>query len=355
MKKISDLEGQSEDLTLYGSPECRQRLDCLLGLQKVYGLEFKKFTPVAIDLRHEVLDKGQADLSIVFTTDPQVKRNNEVLLEDDKGMFPPYNTMFLVRDDVVQEAGPDLRKVVDQINKGLTDPVMSELNARVDLDKKTPEQVAGEYLNESGLVQYESHAAWEWRGGPRFGPPRSLPRIPAMESVWDYPRPPRVEPCALPARVEFGGRVVAESSAALRVLETSQAPAIYLPPADVDMTMLRPAARTTYCEWKGRGRLLRRGGRRTPLRGRGVDLPAPGPGLRGHPRPRGLLPPASGRVPAGRRARGRQRRRLLRRLDHERHPRAVQGSPRHRGVVRAFPAWTPTPSSPKAGARSSSG
>jgi osmoprotectant transport system substrate-binding protein len=153
LKNISDLKGKSQDLTLYGTPECRQRLDCLLGLQKVYGLQFKKFTPVAIDLRHEVLAKGQADLSIVFTTDPQVKRNNEVLLEDDKGMFPPYNTMFLVRDDVAQKAGPDLQKVVDQINKGLTDPVMSELNARVDLDKKTPEQVAGEYLSESGLVQ----------------------------------------------------------------------------------------------------------------------------------------------------------------------------------------------------------
>jgi osmoprotectant transport system substrate-binding protein len=153
LKKISDLDGQSDKLTLYGTPECRQRLDCLLGLQKVYGLQFKKFVPVAIDLRHEVLAKGQADLSIVFTTDPQVKRNKEVLLEDDKHMFPPYNTMFLVRDDVVKKAGPDLGTVVDQINKGLTDPVMSELNARVDLDKKTPEQVAGEYLNESGLVQ----------------------------------------------------------------------------------------------------------------------------------------------------------------------------------------------------------
>ncbi len=153
LKTISDLKGKSQQLTLYGTPECRQRLDCLLGLQKVYGLQFKKFVPVAIDLRHEVLAKGQADLSIVFTTDPQVKRNNEVLLDDDKNMFPPYNTMFLVRDDVVQKAGPDLGTVVDQINKSLTDPVMSELNARVDLDKKTPEQVASEYLNESGLVR----------------------------------------------------------------------------------------------------------------------------------------------------------------------------------------------------------
>ena len=153
VEKISDLKDKAKDLTLYGSPECRQREDCLLGLQRVYGLEFKKFTPVAIDLRHEVLQKGQADVSIVFTTDPQNKRNDLVLLEDDKGMFPPYNSTLVVRDETVKEAGPDLPKVIEQVEKGLTAEVMQELNARVDLDKKTPKAVAAEYLQESGLVQ----------------------------------------------------------------------------------------------------------------------------------------------------------------------------------------------------------
>ena len=153
LSKISDLDGKSQDLTLYGSPECRQRLDCKLGLEKVYGLKFKKFVPVDIALRHEVLQKGQADVSIVFTTDPQNKREGFVLLEDDKGMFPPYNSTLVIRDDVLEKAGPDLAKVVEQVNKGLTDDVMQELNARVDLDKKTPEAVAGEYLKESGLVE----------------------------------------------------------------------------------------------------------------------------------------------------------------------------------------------------------
>jgi osmoprotectant transport system substrate-binding protein len=152
LQKISDLEGKSEDLTLYGTPECRQRLDCLLGLQEVYGLRFKKFVPVDIALRHEVLSKGQADVSIVFTTDPQIKREGFVLLEDDKGMFPPYNSTLVVRDDAVEEAGPDLEEVVAQVNEGLTDEVMQELNARVDLDKETPKDVAGQYLEESGLV-----------------------------------------------------------------------------------------------------------------------------------------------------------------------------------------------------------
>ena len=67
-------------------------------------------------------------------------------------MFPPYNSTLVVRDDVIKKAGPDLAKVTNQVSEGLTDEVMQELNARVDLDKKTPEAVAGEYLSESGLV-----------------------------------------------------------------------------------------------------------------------------------------------------------------------------------------------------------
>ena len=153
VEKISDLKDKAKDLTLYGSPECRQRQDCLLGLQRVYGLKFKKFTPVAIDLRHEVLKKGQADVSIVFTTDPQNKRDELVLLEDDKGMFPPFNSTLVVRDQTVEEAGPDLPRVIELVQKGLTAEVMQELNARVDLDKKTPKAVAAEYLKESGLVR----------------------------------------------------------------------------------------------------------------------------------------------------------------------------------------------------------
>ena len=72
LKTISDLEGVSEKLSLYGSPECRQRIDCLAGLEKLYGLKFKEFKPVDISLRYTVFEKGQADLSILFTTDPQL-------------------------------------------------------------------------------------------------------------------------------------------------------------------------------------------------------------------------------------------------------------------------------------------
>jgi osmoprotectant transport system substrate-binding protein len=153
LRKISDMARVAGKLRLYGSPECRERLDCLRGLQQVYGLHFKSFTAVPIAQRHAVLRSGRADVSIVFTTDPQIKREGEVLLEDDKGMFPPYNSTLVVRQDVADMAGPDLAKVVKILQEQLTDENMQELNARVDLDMKSPAEVAKEYLQETGIVE----------------------------------------------------------------------------------------------------------------------------------------------------------------------------------------------------------
>ena len=75
---------------------------------------------------------------------------------------------------------------------------------------------------------------------------------PGQESVWDYPRPPRVEPVAEHVRVVFGGGVIADTNRAQRVLETSHPPTYYLPPADVRMEHLQRLSRTSHCEWKGR-------------------------------------------------------------------------------------------------------
>lgn len=74
---------------------------------------------------------------------------------------------------------------------------------------------------------------------------------PGQESVWDYPRPPRLERTGRRVRVELDGTVIAESTRAHRVLETSQPPAYYLDPADVRMDLLVPSTHRTFCEWKG--------------------------------------------------------------------------------------------------------
>jgi glycine betaine/choline ABC-type transport system substrate-binding protein len=154
LKTVSDLEGVSEKLSLYGSPECRQRIDCLAGLEKLYGLKFKSFTPVDIALRYPVLEKGQADLSILFTTDPQLSAEKDkfVILEDDKKVFPAGNVIFVTTKKVAEEAGPDYEKTILQVQEGLDLNVVQELDARVELEKETPKAAATAYLESAGYI-----------------------------------------------------------------------------------------------------------------------------------------------------------------------------------------------------------
>jgi osmoprotectant transport system substrate-binding protein len=155
LKTISDLEGVSEKLSLYGSPECEERIDCLAGLEKYYGLKFKEFKPVDIELRYSVLEKGQADLSILFTTDPELASKNEefVILEDDKKVFPAGNVIFVTSQKVAKEAGPDYEKTILNVQHGLTLEVMQELDARVELEKESPAEAAAAYLESAGYIE----------------------------------------------------------------------------------------------------------------------------------------------------------------------------------------------------------
>ncbi|NTW97588.1 MAG: DUF427 domain-containing protein [Oscillochloris sp.] len=75
---------------------------------------------------------------------------------------------------------------------------------------------------------------------------------PGQESVWDYPRPPRLEPIPRQIRIIFNGVEIASTRRAYRVLETSHPPVYYLPPEDIQMQHLRRTARGSVCEWKGR-------------------------------------------------------------------------------------------------------
>ena len=87
--------------------------------------------------------------------------------------------------------------------------------------------------------------------GTRPGPARRVVPGPGQESVWDYPRPPRVEAVPERLRVIVDGELVAETTRGFRVLETAGAPVYYIPPADVRMDRLEPSPHTSVCEWKG--------------------------------------------------------------------------------------------------------
>ena len=96
-----------------------------------------------------------------------------------------------------------------------------------------------------------------------------------MESVWDYPRPPAVEPSAARVVVELDGEVLADTRRRLRVLETSHPPVYYIPAADVRSERLRASARrSTWCEFKGAARYYDAGDRAAVA----WSYPSPSPG-----------------------------------------------------------------------------
>lgn len=98
-------------------------------------------------------------------------------------------------------------------------------------------------------------------------------------SVWDFPRPPALEPVGRRVRIEFGGAVIADSVRAVQVLETSHPPTVYVPVVDVaEAALRRVAGRGSSCEWKGRAHYLDvvgADGRVAAAAAWGYDDPAP--------------------------------------------------------------------------------
>lgn len=78
-----------------------------------------------------------------------------------------------------------------------------------------------------------------------------MSRLAAMESVWDYPRPPAVRACGSSIEIRLGGGVICRTSQSWQVLETSHPPTYYLPRSAFAVDTVRPVAGTTHCEWKG--------------------------------------------------------------------------------------------------------
>jgi glycine betaine/choline ABC-type transport system substrate-binding protein len=148
--KTSDLKGKSQDMVINGYTACRQRIDCLLGVEQGYGLKFKKFLPG--ENKFQILDNGDADIVFVFTTDGPLSSGKYVVLDDDKSIFPPYNVSFTMRDSVATKLGASGQKAVSDVQKYMTVPIMQELNARFDIDKEEAATIAADYLKNFGFV-----------------------------------------------------------------------------------------------------------------------------------------------------------------------------------------------------------
>jgi osmoprotectant transport system substrate-binding protein len=154
LRSIADLARQAPDLVFGGPPECRERADCLLGLERAYGLRFKAFTATDTGgpLTMQALVAGQIGVGLLFTTDPDIQARHLVILADSRALQPAENVTPLVRRDTVRRYGPQLLAALDAVSDRLTTSTLRSLDARVELTGLKPRKVADSWLRTQALI-----------------------------------------------------------------------------------------------------------------------------------------------------------------------------------------------------------
>ena len=129
------------------------RADGLTPFQKDYGFEFGRDNVVRMDtgLVYQALKDSQVDVGLVFATDGRIPAFDFVVLKDDKGYFPSYALTPVIRKATLDK-NPKLGEILNSLSAKLDDTTMGRLNASVDVDKKTIEEVSTTFLKEKGLI-----------------------------------------------------------------------------------------------------------------------------------------------------------------------------------------------------------
>ena len=141
------------EITFGSNAEFYARPDGLKPLQKAYGFEFGRSNIKRMDsgLVYQALKDSQVDVGLVFATDGRIPAFNFVVLKDDKGYFPAYALAPVIRTEVLSEH-PEIGDMLNQVSALLNDDVMAGLNARVDVDRVSIDNVAKEFLSQNGLL-----------------------------------------------------------------------------------------------------------------------------------------------------------------------------------------------------------
>ncbi|MDX0424088.1 glycine betaine ABC transporter substrate-binding protein [Sinorhizobium medicae] len=155
METISDLAKAYNDgkkILMGTTAEFPKRPDGLIGLEKVYGFETGRANvrPMDLGLAYNALANGDLDTIAAQATDGQIAALGLKVLKDDKGFFPNYALTPVVRKEVL-DANPDLKETLEAVSMKLDDATMQRLNSEVDVEKKTIEAVAADYLKSLGM------------------------------------------------------------------------------------------------------------------------------------------------------------------------------------------------------------
>jgi osmoprotectant transport system substrate-binding protein len=151
LKTIEDL-ARLPSFSYADTPENLHRLQGVRGLREVYGLKNLKFKPLAIGLQYRALKRGDVDTADVFSTDAQLTQTKLTLLEDTKHIFGFQNVAPVVSQKVLKAQGPAFARTINEVSSKLTVEAMRSMNAAVDIDKKQPKVVAGQFLAANGLT-----------------------------------------------------------------------------------------------------------------------------------------------------------------------------------------------------------
>jgi osmoprotectant transport system substrate-binding protein len=134
---LSDLSVQAPNIRFAAIPDFEERPDGLTGLKQLYGgFQFRTMTVFDPGLKYRAVLDGRADCVIAFSTDGQISASNFVLLEDDKGLWPPYNVAPVVRQ-IALDRNPKIRDALNELSPLITTEVITTLNWRVDGEKKS--------------------------------------------------------------------------------------------------------------------------------------------------------------------------------------------------------------------------
>lgn len=137
-------------MVLGGPPECPERPFCIPGLKQVYGIEFEDFQPLDVGGPQTVnaLKNGRIDVGLLFSTSSAIEANDFVMLEDDKNLQQAENITPLVREDVLDQT---MESLLNEVSAALDTQTMTELNARVEIDREDPAAVARDFLSQQGI------------------------------------------------------------------------------------------------------------------------------------------------------------------------------------------------------------
>jgi osmoprotectant transport system permease protein len=152
LKNISDLKGIEDKIKAGFTLEFSDREDGYVGIQTLYGIQFPNLVTMEPKLRYVAVESGEVNLVDAYSTDSELQQHHLKVLDDDQHLFPPYQGAPLLRAETAKEY-PEIVETLNKLAGKITDDEMRKMNFQVNVEGKSPYQVAENYLKKESLIK----------------------------------------------------------------------------------------------------------------------------------------------------------------------------------------------------------